>query len=151
MKTVEFTLCGQTYSLILNGAALFDAYDLFGDKGDLLERVGGTSRESFDNTVWLLVKLAQQGEAVRRLQGEEPRPMLTAEQAARLMSPVDVVRARAAIRAAFAIGFEREAPDEEQEIDMGLAELQKKTAAASRGRGGCNGLRRFWASPWRRG
>lgn len=150
MKTVEFKLDGQAYHLILNGAALFDAYDRYGNKGDLLERIGGTSRESFDDTVWLLVKLAQQGEAVRRLQGEEPKPMLTAERAAKILSPVDVVRAREAIRAAFAAGFEREVPDEEEEIDLGLAELQKKTEAGLHGRDGSNGPRRCWGFPWRR-
>lgn len=146
MKTVEFQLDGQVYHLILNGAALFDAYDEFGTKGDLLDLVTGTSRESFDHTCWMLVKLAQQGEAVRRFQGEDPMPMLTPMQAQRLLGPVDVVRARAAIRAAFAQGFEREAPDEEEEIDLGLAELQKKTGLASRGRGSSNGRRRFWDS-----
>ena len=146
MKTVEFQLDGQVYHLILNGAALFDAYDEFGTKGDLLDLVTGTSRESFDHTCWMLVKLAQQGEAVRRFQGEEPSPMLTPMQAQRMLTPVDVVRARAAIRAAVAIGFEREAPDEEEEIDLGLAELQKKTGLASRGRGSFSGPLKFWAS-----
>lgn len=146
MKTVEFELNGRTHHLILNGAALFDAYDKFGDKGDLLDRVAGTGRESFDNTVWMLVKMAQQGEAARRWQGEEPAPMLTAEEAMRTMSPLDVVRARAAIRAAYAIGFEREAPSEEEEIDLGLLELQKKTAPGSPGHSGSASPRSFLAS-----
>ena len=130
MKTVEFELNGRTYHLLLTGAALFDAYDKFGDTGDLIEQIVGTTRASFDNTVWMLVKLAQQGEAWRRHNGEEQLPMLTVEEALRTMCPLDVIRARAAIRAAYAIGFEREAPDEEEAVDLGLLELQKKTGLA---------------------
>lgn len=127
LKLVEFALQGEVYHLLLNGAALFDAYDRFGDKGDLIDRVIGADKASFENTVWMLVKLAQQGEAYRRYMNEEPRKMLTAEAAMRTMGPKDVVRARAAIRQAFAAGFEMETISEEAEVDLGLMELQKKT------------------------
>ena len=130
MKTVDFELAARTYHLLLNGAALFDAYDRFGDKGDLTDHIAGTNRDSFDNTVWLLVKLCQQGEAWRRHNGEEPQPMLSTEAALLFLGPLDVIRARAAIREAYALGFEREAPSEEEEIDLGLLELQKKTEPA---------------------
>lgn len=146
LKTVDFELNGRTHHLILNGAALFDAYDKFGDKGDLLDRLTGTGRQSFDDTVWWLVKLAQQGEAVRRWEGEEPQPMLTAEEALRTLRPVDVVRARAAIRAAYALGFEREEQSEDAEIDLGLMELQKKTGPGLDGRSGSASRVGFWAS-----
>ena len=146
MKTVEFELAGRTYHLLLNGAALFDAYDRFGDKGDLLDRIAGTARDSFDNTVWLLVKLCQQGEAWRRHNGEDPQPMLSADAALLLLGPMDVIRARAAIRAAYALGFERENPSEEEEIDLGLLELQKKTEPALPEASGSASRRSFWAS-----
>lgn len=146
MKPVEFELNGRTHHLLLTGAALFDAYDKFGDKGDLLDRVSGTSRESYDDTVWMLVKLAQQGEAWRRFSGEEATPMLTVEEALRTLRPVDVIRARAAIRAAYAIGFDREEPDEAREIDLGLLELQKKTGPGSPDPDGSASRRSFWAS-----
>ena len=145
MKTVEFELNGRTHHLILNGAALFDAYDKFGDKGNLLDHMDGTGRESFDNTIWFLIKMAQQGEAVRRWEGEEPCPMLTAEEAVRTLRPMDVVRARAAIRQAYALGFQRER-DEETEIDLFLEEYQKKTGPGSPGPSGSASRAGFWAS-----
>lgn len=150
MKTVDFELNGRTYHLILNGAALFDAYDKFGDKGNLLDHMDGTGRESFDNTIWFLVKMAQQGEAVRRWEGEEPSPMLTAEEAVRTMLPMDVVRARAAIRQAYTLGFRRER-DEETEIDLFLEEYQKKTGPGSPGPSGSASRAGFWASLFGRG
>lgn len=151
MKTVEFELNGRTHHLILNGAALFDAYDKFGDKGSPLDRMDGTGRESFDNTVWLLVLLARQGEAVRRWEGDEPSPMLTAEEAVRTLRPMDVVRARAAIRQAWNLGFAREDASEEQEIDLFLEEYQKKTGPGSPGPSGSASRAGFWASLFGRG
>lgn len=145
MKTVDFELNGRTFHLLLNAAALFDAYDKFGDKGNLLDCMDGTGRESFDNTVWLLVLLARQGEAVRRWEGEEPSPMLTAEEATRTLRPMDVVRARAAVREAWHLGFAREKTGEEQEIDLYLDEWQKKTGPASPGPIGSASRPGFWA------
>lgn len=145
MKTVEFELVGRTYHLLLNGAALFDAYDHFGDKGDLMDHIAGANRDSFENTVWMLVKLCQQGEAWRRYNGEDPQPMLSTEAALLFLGPMDVIRARAAIREAYALGFEREAPSEEEEIDLGLLELQKKTEPALREANGSASRRSFWA------
>ena len=74
----------------MNAAAFFDSYDHFGDKGEILDHISGTSRQSFDDTAWLLVKLAQQGELLRRYQGEDHCKMLTAEEVSRTMSPLDV-------------------------------------------------------------
>ena len=144
MKLVEFQLEGRTHHLLLTGAALFEAYDRFGDTGDLLEKVIGTDTKSFENTVWMLVNLAKHGEAYRRHMGEDALPMLSVDAAQRTMGPKDVVRARAAIRQALAIGFEREEVSEEQEIDLGLLELQKKTGLGLRGRNGSAERPSFW-------
>lgn len=37
MRPISFALDGQEYQLLLNGAALFDIYDQFGDKGSVLD------------------------------------------------------------------------------------------------------------------
>lgn len=145
MRNVEFEWMGQTYHLLCNAAALFDAYDHFGTQGEILDHITGTTRESFNATCWLLVKLAQQGELLRRYQGEDPSPMLTYEQAVKCLSPVDLVQARGCIREAFSAGFDREEAPEDEEIDLGLLELQKKTGSGSPGRGICNGVRNLWA------
>lgn len=150
MKTVEFKLDGKTYHLLLNAAALFDCYDHFGDKGSLLDHITGTTAEAFDNTCWMLVKLAQQGEIFRRFQGLDKQPMLTVDQAQALLSPLDLIAARAAIREAYAFGFERKVKGEEDEVDLGLVELQKKTGLASIVRNGCSGPLRSLVSAFRK-
>ena len=96
-----------------------------------MENFAGTDRGSWDNTVWMIVKLAQQGEAWRRYSGEEARPMLSAEEVQRTASPMDVLRIRSAIRAAYNRGLEQEEANEDEIVDIYLAEWQKKTASAS--------------------
>lgn len=140
----------QTYFLLLTGAALFEAYDRFGDKGDLMERITGTDSESFQNTVWMLVTMAKHGEAYRRHMGEDARPMLSVDTAMRTMGPRDVIRARVAIRQAFAAGFERKETSEEEEIDEGLLDLQKKTELVSRVRSGLAARLSSWGFPTKR-
>lgn len=144
MKPVKFELNGKEYSLLLTGAALFEAYDRFGDTGDLIDRITGADSESYENTVWMLVNLAKHGEGYRRHMGEDAQPMLSVETATHTMGPRDVVRARAAIRQAFIYGFEREHASEEEEIDLGLLELQKKTELGSRGQSGLAARPSFW-------
>lgn len=144
MKLVEFELNGQVYHLLMTGAALFEAYDRFGDKGDLLDRMIGADSKSFENTVWMLVNLAKHGEAYRRYMGEDALPMLSVEGAICTMGPRDVVAARAAIREAMDAAFAREPRSEEEEIDEGLLELQKKTEPGSPVLFGSAKRRSFW-------
>ena len=64
MKTIPYELNGHTFYLCLNGQALFDAYDKFGYEDFLTQHIEGKDKQSFDNTCWLLAKLAEQGELV---------------------------------------------------------------------------------------
>lgn len=128
MKTLEYRLGGEIYHLCLNGAALFDSYDKFGEEGSLIDHIQGRGKPAFDATCWLLAKLAEQGELVRRYQGHAKQPIPTQERFAALLRPRDVPAAKAAIIQAAALGFAREEDGGEDEVDLGLAELEKKTA-----------------------
>ena len=132
MRTYECTICGEKLTLCLNGAALSDAYDKLGTDGFLLDRIRGGTRKAFNATCWLLWKLAEQGELLRRWQGQDRQPV-PSEGFFRLhMRPADVLAARAAIEEAFRLGFLREIQDKDG-IDLGLAELEKKTTEAAGG------------------
>ena len=76
----------------------------------------------------------------------DKQPMLTVAQAQTLLSPLDLIAAQTAIREAYASGFERKVKDEEDDIDLGLVELQKKTGLASIVRNGFSGQLKSWAS-----
>ena len=140
--TIEFEFNGQTYYLLMNAAALFDCYDKFGN--DILDSIMGTSRRSFNSMVWVLAKLSQQGELLRRYQGEDHSKAINIEDATRTMSPVDAGRARKAILEAYKAGFAREVEKENEEVDLGLIELQKKTESGSRKHSFLTGLRNFF-------
>ena len=126
MKTLRYEHNGQTYHLCLNGAALFDVYEKFGTKGFVTDHIQGSDRKAFDATCWMLAKLAEQGEMVRRYQGHDHGKFPAEQMFRATLRPVDVVSARQAIGAAVALGFRREVEDEEDEVDLGLLELQKK-------------------------
>lgn len=127
MKTVEFDLGDMRLHLCMNGAALFDIYDKFGRKGQLLDHIQGNSKEAFENTCWFLWKLAEQGELVRRWMGHRPRPIIQERQMRALLGPMDVPRAKEAIGEAARLGFAMETPVERPErIDLGLQKLKEQ-------------------------
>lgn len=130
MKTIPYELNGHTFYLCLNGQALFDTYDKFGYEDFLTKHIEGKDKQSFENTCWLLAKLSEQGELVRRWQGLERGPIAPEQYFRVNLKPLDVAGAKDAIREAITIGFSREEEREKRVRDLGLEELQKKTAKA---------------------
>lgn len=130
MKTFPYELDGHKFYLCLNGQALFDAYDKFGYEEFITKHIEGKDKQSFENTCWLLAKLAEQGELVRRWQGLERGPIVPVEYFRAHLRPLDVAGAKDAIREAITLGFSREEERERLIRDLGLEELQKKTAKA---------------------
>lgn len=146
MDGAIFSLQGQEYHLALSAAILFDCYDRYGAADTVLDRITGESRESLEDTLWVLGKLSEQGAAVRRLRGMDPGPVLTEQEARLMLDPLDLIRARAAIRDAWAIGFHRDIQKTVQgHRDLGLEELQKKTAVCQAVQNFCTKLRRLLA------
>lgn len=127
MRLTTFEFNGATYHLLLNGAAMFDIYDRYGDEGSVMDHFQGNTREAFDATCWYLEKLSAEGERFRRWQKLDRGPVLSAEALSVCLMPLDVPAARAALRAAVQAGFAREEKGPPQEIDKGLLELEKKT------------------------
>lgn len=130
MKIHEVDLCGQRLHLLLNGQALFDLYDAFGTEGFLTDALERDGKAGFEAVCTFLAKLSEQGELWRRWQGMERGPIFNPGWFRVNLAPHDVAPARAAILEAVRLGFAREA-EEPHDVDLGLLELQKKTAAAS--------------------
>lgn len=127
MKLTPFEFNGTAYHLLLNGAAMFDIYDQFGQEGSIIDHIKGNDRDAFEAICWYLEELATQGELFRRKQGFDKGPILSADVLMVELSPLDVLEARAAIKTAIYRGFVREEGEPPREIDKGLLELEKKT------------------------
>ena len=54
MRTVPVSLGGVTYHLLLNGAALFDLYDRFVNRGSLADHLNSDGRVAFEITCLLM-------------------------------------------------------------------------------------------------
>lgn len=130
MRLSTFELDGTTYYLLLNGAALFDIYDQFGQEVSVFDPIKGSTRDSFEAVCWYLETLATQGELYRRREGHDKGPIPTADMLAVRLSPLDVPRAKGAIRRAICDGFALEETAQPREIDKGLLELEKKTGGS---------------------
>ena len=62
MKLWHFQLDEKVYPMCLNGTALFDVYEKYGDKGSILDLIEGNDRQSFRATCWMLAKLCEAGQ-----------------------------------------------------------------------------------------
>lgn len=133
MRTTPFPFRGQTFHLLLNAAALFAIYDRLGDTDSVARHITGNSKAAFENTCFYLAVLAEQGELLRRHMGYDREPIPSEELFRVGLRPLEAATAKGAILEAIAAGFAREAAAEPKETDLGLLELQKKTAAGSPG------------------
>lgn len=148
MKLTQYVLDGKVYHLLLNGTALFNLYDRFGQGGRLLDVLDGDTRESHEAAIFMLAELSLQGELYRRYQGEDKGPIITAAQAAVVVTPQDMPQLKAAVCAAIRAGFVRQHTDDE-DFDPWLAEIEKKKtkmAMESRARSMCGCLQKYLSS-----
>lgn len=128
MRSVDYEFQGKTYSLCMNGAALFAIYDKFGKNISVFDPIKSADNKGFEALCFYLHKLAEQGEIVRRWEGHEPKKIPAEKMFAALLGPLDVPAARTAVQLAIQAGFESE-QEKKDSIDIGLAELRKKGAA----------------------
>lgn len=129
MKAVKLNLVDRERYLCFTVEAMFQLQELYGGSSELLELVQKNTREGFAAACQAAAVLAEQGELVRRSLGYDPEPMVSAEAIAATTAPVDIAKLKLAIPAAISLGYGREVKPENDEVDLGLAELneQKKT------------------------
>lgn len=134
MEAVKLTVAGTTYSLVLDGEAMFQIRDAFGGTKLLLEQLEQDTREGFQAACAAAAIMAEQGELVRRRLGYEPGGIPDTDTFALLVRPYEIVALKNAVIQAVTLGYGREvkAP-ESDEYDEGLEELrQKKTPLSGR-------------------
>lgn len=131
MKTIEYKLGSMTLHLFFNGEAMFQTKAL---DDDLPESSSDWISRMLENTLEgkrLLCKvahiLATQGEHCRRYLQYAPERIPPEEEINLFLTPMAHVSLRSAVMQAVDDGFGAPSKDEDGDIDLGLAELEKKT------------------------
>lgn len=129
MKAVKIELAGRERHLCFTVEAMFQVEEAFGGPSQLLDAMARPGREGFTAACGAAAILAEQGELARRSMGYDPEPPAEAAEIAATLSPAGLIGLRSAVAAAITLGFGREVAAENDEVDLGLAELnaQKKT------------------------
>lgn len=127
MNDVAVCFQGREYHLLFNGNAMFAEKELFGKQGGIAQAISQDGVEGVRQLAEAFCLLAGQGELARRYEGHETQPVPNPEAVAVHALPVDLPAMRGAVMRAILKGYGREI--EEDEIDLGLAEVQKKRKA----------------------
>ena len=108
---------------------MFKVNEKFGGVNKALDALENDTRESVKNVRWFAVELANDGELCRREAGYDRRDMLKLEDISMRMRPLEYIQLKDAVVEAILAGYRQETESEE-EIDLGLAELNEKKAPA---------------------
>lgn len=126
MKAVKTVIDGKIYHLAFNGEAMFAIRDEFGGVDQLIDAIKPDTRDAAKILCAAVAILAEQGELVRRHYGYTPADIPTAAALERIITPPDLITLRMAIPQAISLGFGREIKPENDEVDLGLSELNEK-------------------------
>lgn len=125
-KYVEACMGGRKLFLAFTVTAMFQINELLGDQ-ELFEVLSCTGKQGFEQFCDIIRVLSCSGETIRQQEGYGKQEPLTKEQVAAYMTPVEYLELKKAAMDAVMIGYGREIVDEKEEVDVGLAELEKKT------------------------
>lgn len=128
MKAVKITLAGREQYLAYTGEAMFQLQEKFGTAAELLGAIGKNTREGLSVACEAAAILAEQGELARRYLGYDKGPIIDAETIRATITPGEIAALKLAIPAAMELGYGRDVVEDNDEVDLGLAELnaQKK-------------------------
>ena len=126
MKAVKINLAGRERHLCFTVEAMFQIEERFGGAQELTDTMEANSRTGFEAVCGAAAILAEQGELCRRSMGYKPEPLCSAEDIAVTMVPTDLARLKLAVVSAITLGYGREIRPENDEVDLGLSELNEQ-------------------------
>lgn len=117
----------KEYYFLFNGMALFALEDAFGNS-EYFDRITQKTAEGNADLISMSAILAMQGELARRELGLSPKEDITEKEFGTplTLQPMDILALRNGCVEAVNLGYTREVKDEDEEVDLGLIELQKK-------------------------
>ena len=129
MRYVKVKIAGREIYLLFNGAAMFELKTALGEKS-IFKAIKSTNPNHFENLCKVAAVMGEQGELYRRFMGHDKQPITTFDELKIIISPADTIDIMNAILQAVTLGYTRDTEDEEAEVDLGLAELNKKKVTA---------------------
>lgn len=145
MRHATFSFRGKSYGLLYNAVAMFEIQDEFYQKGDIFE-ILKNEKEFYDDEGKVLRKekllgnlesmkiccriaeiLSIQSANVRAGMGYQRPNVLDAESLCSQLSVMEYMRLKGIVLSAINLGLMQETAGEDDEVDLGLLELQKKT------------------------
>ena len=100
------------------------------DIAKALDIIQAGGKDGFEAVRWFAVQMANDAELGRRESGHDPKPMLTLDAITPRIRPIDFEILTANVVEAISLGYRREVVPEDEEVDLGLAELQAKKVTA---------------------
>ena len=119
-RSSTVTIGGEEYELLLSVFATKQIVKRYGSLEAIADKIYDTENmeQSLDETVWLIVLLANQSIAIYNLRNKDnPKPNLTTEEVELLISPYDMADMKDAIINAMTRGGERYIVSEEDDTD----------------------------------
>ena len=125
-RTEKAFINGKQYTLNYGVDVMWAVEDKFKNVSTVMKSIASQTREGFDTLRWLAVKMANNGELLRRQQGCEKQPFLSEKEIQPTMSPGEFIPLYRAVVSAVQKGYEQEIDNPNEDYDLGLAELREK-------------------------
>ncbi|MCM1026525.1 MAG: hypothetical protein NC432_08800 [Roseburia sp.] len=128
--TAEFN--GREVYLAYTVGAMFRTNDLLKEDEQIMDLMDGQGEEGFARFCEAVSILAGCGRQIRESEGLPGAACPEPEELRACMNPVEYLRIRRAAMEAVLLGYGREVTDENEEIDLELAQLEKKESPPGR-------------------
>lgn len=125
-KMIVAEINGKKRYLHYSIECLFAVNEKYGSVQTALEILQKDNRESFEAVRYLAALMANDAELCRRAEGFTAEEMISENDIPLRMSPGKYALLMDAVCEAIAEGYRQEQEDEDEETDLGLAELRKK-------------------------
>lgn len=117
---------GQEVCLAYTVGAMFQTNDLLNENEQAMDLMNGNNVEDFERFCKTVSILAMCGKQVREFEGLPATATPDEKELMACMQPMEYLEIRKEAMKAIVLGFGREVVDENEEIDLELANLEKK-------------------------
>lgn len=108
---------------------MFRVNEKYGTISAALETLEKNDREGFEVLRTLVTLMVNDAELCRRAEGYDPSELITEKDIPIRLKPIDVLNLKQAVADTISAGYKQEHSQENEEVDLGLLELQKKEEA----------------------